>query len=513
MWRQEDVFFALGQGIDAFTGHKVERRRPSWPRRRAAGGAGRAPHARRRSCTAPPSGARSASCSRATPSCSCRKFDADEVWRLVERGGRQLDPHRRRRHGPAADRGARGTSPTGGTCRRCSRVSSSAAVFSVPVKDRFFERFPNLMIIDSIGSTESGFNGISHGRQGQRHRRLDRWPATRQPGPTSIVLDDDLNPLTPGRRRRSARSPAAATSRSATTRTRRRRPATFVDRPRRQALRRRRRLRPLGGRRHRSPCSAGARSASTPAARRSSPRRSRAPQGPPRRVRRARRRRARRALGLSGRRRRAAPRRARRRRSTTSTPHCRTKLAGYKVPAAPASSSTRSSAPPAASPTTPGPPSTPPRSSPAPDRSAHRPPMGAAGRRSSASAMAALVTAAGRLLVGRTRLQRPPHRLQPPRARLHGRDGVDTLEVEHRVPGLLAIETIRSPRRATSTSWARASRPSTRPPAPSSGRQTGRMGGRRGASTILAIDDTALRPTYRRTAAPQVASPGERPRR
>jgi hypothetical protein len=47
-------------------------------------------------------------------------------------------------------------------------LSSSAALFSQTVKDRFLEAFPNLMIIDSIGSTEGGFNGLKYAEKGAK---------------------------------------------------------------------------------------------------------------------------------------------------------------------------------------------------------------------------------------------------------------------------------------------------------------------------------------------------------
>ncbi len=90
------------------------------------------------------------------------KFDARRVWQLVERRGRQLDHDHRRRHGPAAHRGARRSGATSTTCPRSSRSASTAAVFSPSVKDQFFERFPNLVLTDAIGSSEGGTNG--HGR-------------------------------------------------------------------------------------------------------------------------------------------------------------------------------------------------------------------------------------------------------------------------------------------------------------------------------------------------------------
>ncbi len=148
----------------------------------------------------------------------------------------------------------------------------------------------------------------------------------------SVVLDENLRAASSPAPASSARSPARATSRSATTRTRRRRPRRSSPRPTAPATRSRAtspRSRPTA----RSPCSAGARCRSTRAARRSSPRRSR-PRvkshpavfdamvvGVPGR-----------ALGSSG-----SPRSCSRATGTTPTlddlqEHCRTKIAGYKVP-------------------------------------------------------------------------------------------------------------------------------------------------------------------------------------
>src|SRR3954452_9971700 len=74
-------------------------------------------------------------------------------------------------------------------------VSSSAALFSAPVKDRFFERFPNLMITDSIVSSEGGFNGIA--QIGKDGTAMKGGP-TVKPGLDTVVVDDDLNILEPG---------------------------------------------------------------------------------------------------------------------------------------------------------------------------------------------------------------------------------------------------------------------------------------------------------------------------
>ena len=74
-------------------------------------------------------------------------------------------------------------------------ISSSAALFSQSVKDRFLERFPNLVITDSIGSTEGGFNGITYAAKGQK---IEGGGPTVDPGRDVVVLDDDLEPILPG---------------------------------------------------------------------------------------------------------------------------------------------------------------------------------------------------------------------------------------------------------------------------------------------------------------------------
>ena len=73
-------------------------------------------------------------------------------------------------------------------------ISSTAALFSQSLKDAFLDQFPNIVITDAIGSSEGGGNGISVVVKG----------APVQGGPTvqsikdTIVVDDDLNPIPPG---------------------------------------------------------------------------------------------------------------------------------------------------------------------------------------------------------------------------------------------------------------------------------------------------------------------------
>jgi acyl-CoA synthetase (AMP-forming)/AMP-acid ligase II len=75
-------------------------------------------------------------------------------------------------------------------------LASSAAVFSPTVKDRFLDHFPNLMIIDAIGSTETGSNGMI--TMGKGETAMKGGGPTVTPGKDATVVDDDLQPIEPG---------------------------------------------------------------------------------------------------------------------------------------------------------------------------------------------------------------------------------------------------------------------------------------------------------------------------
>jgi acyl-CoA synthetase (AMP-forming)/AMP-acid ligase II len=74
-------------------------------------------------------------------------------------------------------------------------LASTAAVFSPSVKEQFLARFPNLVVSDAIGSSETGANG---------HVQVAAGKTAMKGGPTvhavsgTVVLDDDLNELAPG---------------------------------------------------------------------------------------------------------------------------------------------------------------------------------------------------------------------------------------------------------------------------------------------------------------------------
>ena len=192
VWRHEDVFYALGGGINALTNERVED--PGDITRVAA--------------TVEPTtflpcaplmhgasqwGVMSQSF-QGNRVVLLAKFDPDEVWRLVaaekvnvlfitgDAMGRPLVEALDR---PGADYDT----------SSLVAISSTAAVFSPSVKEDFFRHFPNLVMTDSIGSSETGANGVSYVAAGK---------TAMQGGPTvnglrdTVVLDDNLAPVAPG---------------------------------------------------------------------------------------------------------------------------------------------------------------------------------------------------------------------------------------------------------------------------------------------------------------------------
>jgi len=123
-----------------------------------------------------------------------RHFDAEAVWDSVDRDGLNSmiitgDAIAR----PMID--ALDANPGRWNTDSLVSLSSSAALFSQSVKDRFLEYFPNLIITDSIGSTESGFQGITYAARGAR---IEGGGPTVAPGRDVAILDDDLQLIEEG---------------------------------------------------------------------------------------------------------------------------------------------------------------------------------------------------------------------------------------------------------------------------------------------------------------------------
>ncbi len=73
-------------------------------------------------------------------------------------------------------------------------LTSTAALFSTSIKEKFLELLPNRVITDSIGSSETGFGGTSIVTKGQSHTGGPRVQIDK----TTVVLDEDGNEVVPG---------------------------------------------------------------------------------------------------------------------------------------------------------------------------------------------------------------------------------------------------------------------------------------------------------------------------
>ena len=120
------------------------------------------------------------------------RFDPHEVWRAVER-------YRITTLGITGDAMGRplieALDEGGYDASSLTVVASTAAVFSATVKEQFHDRFPDLVIADAVGSTETGYNGVRVIVKGGHEK--PGLPTVRM-GPDTVVLDDDMNIVEPG---------------------------------------------------------------------------------------------------------------------------------------------------------------------------------------------------------------------------------------------------------------------------------------------------------------------------
>ncbi|MFD4292816.1 acyl-CoA synthetase [Rhodococcus sp. NPDC058532] len=183
VWRHEDIWRVLGGGYDFYSGAPIT---DEYQQSRTGAAAAEA----MRWLMLPPLIHTSALMPTFTAFFSGNtvimepRFDAEQVWEVVaehrpqvmvitgDAMGRPLvDAYRRQ---------DRDTSSLG-------VVASGAALFSAAVKDAFFEAMPNLMITDSVGSSETGFGGIGFATKGSQQRGGPKVAANR----FSVVVDDD----------------------------------------------------------------------------------------------------------------------------------------------------------------------------------------------------------------------------------------------------------------------------------------------------------------------------------
>ena len=196
VWRHEDVFFALGGGFDAYTDEPVPH--DHFLADRAASGEG----VTLRSLTLAPlmHGAGQWGLMRflfeGNLAVFQERFDPRGAWELIEQEritnimmtgdamGRPLIEALREIE---ADRAI--------DLDSLFVIASSAVVFSQSVKNEFLDRFPNVLIFDSIGSTETGQNGMT---TVSRDGHMSAGGPTVSASPGAIVLGPGLVPVEPG---------------------------------------------------------------------------------------------------------------------------------------------------------------------------------------------------------------------------------------------------------------------------------------------------------------------------
>ncbi|MGA2836845.1 MAG: acyl-CoA synthetase [Acidimicrobiales bacterium] len=191
VWRHEDVFYALGGGVDPTTNTRVQAPGEMVEKGRA-GQLTLLPiaplmHGATQWCVMGQSFV-------GNRTILIPKFDPHEVWRLIESekanslmitGDAMGKPLIEALDEPGASY----------DLSSLLAVTSSAALFSAPVKDEFFRHFPNLVIVDAIGSSESGNNGMATMTKGGT--AMKSGPTVSVLGDT-VVFDEDLQPVAPG---------------------------------------------------------------------------------------------------------------------------------------------------------------------------------------------------------------------------------------------------------------------------------------------------------------------------
>ncbi len=191
VWRHEDVIMALGQGIDLMTGERKTRPEQFVENAKLGNQMTSLPIAPLMH-GATQWGVMSGSFS-GNKIVLIDKFDAEAVWRLVaaERVNMVMvtgDAMAR----PLYD--AYVADPSRYDVSSLFAFGSTAALFSSTLKDAYLDLFPNIVITDSIGSSEGGANGTTMVSKGQ----LMKGGPTVRAAADAVVLDDELRIVEPG---------------------------------------------------------------------------------------------------------------------------------------------------------------------------------------------------------------------------------------------------------------------------------------------------------------------------
>ncbi len=192
VWRHEDVFYALGGGTDPVTNTRMTD--PSALIEKGAGGG---------MVHLPVAPLMHGATQWSVMGQSfvgskivlIAKFDPDAVWRLVGEEGVNSVMITGDAMGKPLVEQLDAPEAVEYDLSSLLAVVSSAALFSAPVKDQFFERLPHLAITDAIGSSEGGNNGMTVVTAG--NTAMKSGPTVHLLGQT-VVFDEDLQPVAPG---------------------------------------------------------------------------------------------------------------------------------------------------------------------------------------------------------------------------------------------------------------------------------------------------------------------------
>ena len=181
MWRHEDFWRVLGGGIDFMTGTRLEEYDQS------KGARENDPMVTFPLSPLMHGGAQAAMLMHLFAghlTILAPKFDPDEVWQTVDANKVQL----MFMTGDAMARPLIEAYQAGDyDGSSLAAIASSAAIFSRPVKERWMATFPNAFFTDSVGSSETGFQGT--GLQDKENIKGE-GPVVAL-GPDSVVLDEN----------------------------------------------------------------------------------------------------------------------------------------------------------------------------------------------------------------------------------------------------------------------------------------------------------------------------------
>ena len=194
MWRQEDVIMTLGGGIDHLTGEKFS-----------------SPEQMSKKCLSDPiialalaplmHGAAQWQMFNSFFSGwtlifnDKASFNAENIWRLVSREGVQNLTIT----GDAMGRPLVDALPElmkeGLDISSLIILTSTAAVFSSSIKDELLSLLPNLMIIDGVGSSETGSTGFNIYEKGSKTKDSGGGPRFKKPKHSAILNPETFKPL------------------------------------------------------------------------------------------------------------------------------------------------------------------------------------------------------------------------------------------------------------------------------------------------------------------------------